>query len=74
MRILIEQLSFWSGVIAAILLASNIPISGWAYVMFLLSNVASLYLLRNTNAPKVIYQQNLAYLVINILGIIRWII
>lgn len=72
MKTLIEQISLWGAIIGATLLAINISISGWAYVPFLLSNVASFYLLNKIKAPKVLILQSLFFVFINIIGIIRW--
>lgn len=74
MKTLIEQISFWCGIMAALLLALHIPISGWAYILFLLSNVASYYLLRGTNAPKIISYQLIGFVVINLIGITQWLL
>jgi hypothetical protein len=74
MKILIEQISFWGAVIASLLLALNIPISGWAYILFLLSNLASIYLLKNSNAPKVLIYQIFFFIIINLVGIGRWLL
>lgn len=74
MKILIEQISFWGAVIASLLLALNIPISGWAYILFLVSNLASIYLLKNSNAPKVLIYQIFFFIIINLVGIGRWLL
>ncbi len=74
MKTLIEQISFWGGVIGSLLLAFHVPVSGWAYIFFMLSNVASIYLLRNTNAPKIITHQIFFFVIINVIGIVRWLL
>ena len=74
MRVLLEQISLWGAIIGALLLAVNIPISGWAYIPFLLSNIASLYLLSGTNVPKVIRYQIAFFVIVNIIGIGRWLL
>ena len=74
MKTFIGIISFWGSVLAALILAVNIPISGWAYVLFLASNIASAYLVRGTNTPPVIKYQILAFIVINVVGIVRWLI
>jgi len=74
MKTILEQVSFWGAVIASLLLALHVPISGWAYILFLFSNFASLYLLKNTNAPKIISYQILFFLVINVVGISQWLL
>jgi membrane-associated HD superfamily phosphohydrolase len=74
MRILLEQVALWGSIIGAILLALHVPISGWAYIPYLISNVASIYLLRKSNAPKVITYQCIFFMFANILGIGRWLL
>jgi hypothetical protein len=74
MKILIEQISFWGAIVGSLLLAIHIPISGWAYIPFLLSNIASLYLLRHTNAPKVLSYQIVFFIAINLVGISQWLL
>jgi hypothetical protein len=74
MKILFEQISFWGAVSASLLLALNIPISGWAYILYLISNVATIYIIRDTNTPSVISYQSYYFIVINIIGIVRWLL
>jgi len=74
MKTLIEQVSFWGSVIASLLMAANIPISGWAYVLFLVSNLAMFFLFKIEPTPKVIIYQNYYFVVINLIGITRWLL
>ena len=74
MKILFEQIAFWGAVSASFLMALNIPISGWAFILYLLSNVATIYILRNTDMPKVISYQLYYFIIINIIGIVRWLL
>ncbi len=74
MKKFISFVSFWCAISDALLLALNIPGSGWAYVILLLSNIASIYIMRRNNGPKVIEWQISAFLLINAVGIIRWIL
>jgi len=74
MKTIIGQISFWGAVIGSLLLALHIPVSGWAYIPFLLSNFATVYLLKNTNAPKVIERQCFFFIIINLIGIGRWLL
>lgn len=74
LKTIIEQVSFWGAVLGSLLLALNIPVSGWAYIPFLLSNFASIYILRHSNAPNVIMYQIFFFIVINIIGIGRWLL
>jgi hypothetical protein len=74
MRTLIEHISFWGAVIGSLLLALNIPVSGWAYIPFLLSNFATIYLLKHSNASKAISWQAWVFIVVNLIGIGRWLL
>ncbi len=74
MNTVIEQISFWGAVVGAALLAVNISISGWAYIPFLISNIATIYLLKKSNAPKVVAYQSGFFIFINVVGIVRWLI
>lgn len=74
MKLIIEQLSFWGAITGALLLALNIPVSGWAFIPYLASNIANVYLLRNSTAPKVIEYQVWVFIIINVIGIVRWLI
>ena len=70
---IIEWTGSLTGVSAAILLALNIPISGWAYVFYLLSSVLLLIWGLSEKAHGVAFQ-NFVFIAINILGIYRWLI
>lgn len=74
MKNFIEQISFWGAVTGSLLLALNIPVSGWAYIPFLLSNIATIYLLKKSDAPKIIGWQCWFFIAINLLGIGRWLL
>jgi len=74
MKTLIEQISFWGAIVGSLLLALHIPISGWAYIPFLLSNIASMYLLKHSNAPKVLSYQIVFFIAINLVGITQWLL
>jgi hypothetical protein len=71
---IIGQIAFWGSVIGATLIALHLPISGWAFIPYILSNVASIYILRKSNGPKVITYQIWFFLIINALGIFRWLL
>ncbi|MCK5896455.1 MAG: hypothetical protein KAG20_06595, partial [Cocleimonas sp.] len=67
----------WSGamiaVIAAIMLALNIPISPWAFVLYFISSVI-LALWGWYRGAYAIALQNVIFIGINTLGIYRWLI
>jgi hypothetical protein len=74
METLIEQISFWGAIIGSLLLALHITVSGWAYILFMLSNIATIYLLKKSDAPKIIGWQCWFFIVINLIGIGRWLL
>jgi hypothetical protein len=67
----------WSGamiaVIAAIMLALNIPISPWAFVLYFISSII-LALWGWYSGAYAIALQNVIFIGINTLGIYRWLI
>ena len=74
MKIFFEQLSFWGAVLASLMLAVNLPISGWAYILFLISNFATVHILQDTGTPRVIIYQNYYFVIINLVGAFRWLL
>lgn len=70
---IIEWSGSLTGISAAILLALNIPISGWAYVFYLLSSILLLIWALREQAYGVAFQ-NFVFIAINLLGIYRWLI
>ncbi len=72
MKTLIEQISLWGAILGSLILALHLPISGWAYIPFLLSNAATLFVLRKTDTPKVVSWQIWFFIIINIIGIFCW--
>ena len=70
---IIEWTGSLTGVSAAVLLALNISISGWAYVFYLLSSILLLIWGLREKAYGVAFQ-NLVFIAINLLGIYRWLI
>jgi hypothetical protein len=74
MKILIEQISMWGSIIGTTLLALHLPYSGIAFIILLLSNFATIYILRGTNVPKVLWYQTGYFVIINLVGIVRWLL
>ncbi len=74
MKIFLEQVSLWGSVIASLLLALHLPYSGWAFILYLFSNFASIYLLKHSDAPKVITYQIVFFIFINLVGINQWLL
>ena len=59
------------GVAGALMVALKLPISGWGFVLFLLSSVAWSVAAYRMNERSLLFLQ-LTFSVINILGIYRW--
>jgi hypothetical protein len=70
---LIEWAGSLFGVSAAILLALNVSISGWAYILYLLSSLFLAFWAYRQKAYGVAFQ-NLVFIAINVMGIYRWLI
>lgn len=70
----LEIVALFGAIIGSLVLALNLPISGWAYIPFLMSSIANMWILRGTNAPKVVMQQNIYFTAVNIIGIFRWLV
>lgn len=62
-----------SGMAGAGLLALNLPISGYAYVPFLVSSAALLIFSLRHRFNGLALQQ-LTYLAINVVGLVRWVL
>ncbi|CAA6821146.1 MAG: Unknown protein [uncultured Thiotrichaceae bacterium] len=73
LNLFLEWIGTVMAVSAAILLAINIPISGWAYVFYLVSSVLLMWWGFRRKAYG-IAMQNVVFIVINIIGIYRWLI
>ena len=54
------------------LIASNIGMNVFGYILFLVSSVASLFLLRRSDASKSLVLVNLYFTAMNMIGIIRY--
>jgi hypothetical protein len=61
-------------IIGSLVLALNLPFSGWGYIPFLISSLVNMWLLRGTNAPKTMMYQNAYFSAVNVIGIVRWLI
>ena len=72
MKKITEYASLATAMVAAMMLAFHVPFAGWAFVIYLISNTMSLYILKDSNAPKVIIYQLLFFFVMNLIGIDQW--
>ena len=59
------------GSVGALLLAINISISGWGFILFLVSSIAWL-LVGVREHEKSLIIMNIVFTVINIIGVARW--
>ena len=60
-----------SGAMGALLIALNLPESGWAFVLFLISSIAWL-IAGVVMRDRALWMLNLVYVGIDTLGIVRW--
>jgi membrane-associated HD superfamily phosphohydrolase len=74
MKSFLDHTSFWGAVAGSMLMALKISVSGWAFLLFLLSNIATIYLLKDSDASKSIIYQSYFFVVINLVGIVRWLL
>lgn len=61
------------GAMGALLIASNVPESGWAFVLFFLSSTAWTCVGVAMREPP-LWSLNSVYMAIDLIGIYRWII
>lgn len=69
MKKILEHLSLYSAIAASFLIAFSLPV--WAFPLYIVSNVTSLYILKGTNTPGVIKAQLICFLIANTIGISR---
>lgn len=70
-RRILELVSFLAAVVGATLVALNIGIGLYGYILFTASSIATIILLRHSNASKVIEWQTYVFVIVNVVGIIR---
>ena len=69
----VDEIGSWTGVIAALLIASNIGAQGIAFCIFLMSCCCYIYIARIKHLPAMM-RMNEIFFFINVFGIWRWII
>lgn len=70
---MIDTIACWTGILAALLLALNIKYSPFAYILFFISSFLWVeYGLMIKN--KSIVVMNFVFSIINLIGIVRWIL
>jgi len=73
MKTFLEQISFWSAAIGSLLIATH-TLGGWAFVIYLISNISTIMLLKQSNASKSVTYQSYLFIVVNIIGIYFWLL
>ena len=59
------------GIVGSLIIALNIPISGWAFVIFTVSSVGWMFA-AHLMKERSILTESAVYTVINMIGIYRW--
>lgn len=73
MMALIILIGTYAGPFGAVVLAANLPISKFGYILFTISAlIMSWHGYRNKDKP--VFRQNSLFLIINVFGLYRWMI
>ncbi len=72
MKTLLDVLVLVGAIGGSTLIAANVGMNVIGYVLFLISSVSSLLLLRQSNASKSLVLVNLYFTAMNVLGIFRY--
>ncbi len=72
MKLILDSLVLCGAIGGSTLIAANIGMNVLGYVLFLISSVSSLLLLRGTNVSKSLVLVNLYFTLMNVLGIMRY--
>ena len=62
-----------AGILGALLVASNIPQSGWGFVLFCVSSLAWTAAGLRMREPSLV-ALNMTFTAINVLGVVRWLL
>ena len=62
-----------AGILGALLVASNVSISGWGFVLFLVSSLAWTGIGLQMREPS-LAALNVTFTAINVLGVVRWLL
>lgn len=68
-----DGLYLFGSMSGAPLIALNISLGVWGYVLFLISSVASIMLLKGSNASKSMMIVAVYFTIVNTIGIIRYV-
>jgi hypothetical protein len=72
MKMILDVLVLVGAIGGSTLIAANIGMNVLGYVLFLISSVASLLLLRQSDASKSLVWVNLYFTAMNVIGIVRY--
>lgn len=72
MKRLLDVTALGGAMIGSLLIAANIGITQIGYVFFLLSSIASVMLLMNSNASRSLYFTNMWFILMNVIGLVRY--
>ena len=71
LKIALNVLTLSGGMIGSILVASNIGVGVYGYILFLMSSITSSVLLWSDKEQRALLALNLFYIAVNIFGLIR---
>lgn len=72
MRRLLDAFAFGGAVIGSAIIAFNLGFNQIGYAFFLVSSISSVLLLKNSNASRSLLLTNLFFVVMNVIGLIRY--
>ncbi len=68
-----DSLYLFGSLAGAPLIALNISLGVWGYVLFLISSISSIILLKSSNASKSLMIVAVYFTIVNAIGIIRYV-
>lgn len=71
-RLILNTLALAGGMAGSLMVAANVGIGHWGYVLFLISSATSTALLWNDQAQRALLALNFFYIGVNIFGLVRW--
>lgn len=69
----LDKIACWTGIGGAILMALHISLSPWAYVFWIISSVCWMEYGMKADNPQLVIM-NAFFSMLNLLGIIRWLL
>ena len=65
-----EVVMVGGAIVGSLLIALNIPVSKWGYLLFLLSSMSGIYV--GTKTRKSLTIMNQYFTIVNVIGVYRW--